>query len=464
MFFDPRLSSTGTVSCASCHVPGNYFTDPRGASIGVSGVTLPRKAPTILNRAFSTQQMWDGAGASLETQVQLPLFHAAEMGLSPGQLAALLTDIPSYSSALTTSLGGQIVTTQNAAGLFGTAMASFERSLTSANSRVDQYQSLLAQPGSASALSALLSLQETQGMALFFGKARCVACHSNSNYTDESFHRSILPPSPTDLGLQDVTSSANDVGKFKTPSLRNLGSRSRFFHNGSSTTTTLAQVVALYNSGPKYNATAPPDPELRPLSLSTAEQSALVAFLQALTSTDPLPTPPTTSLPALSSTTPRQQVVLPSGTVVTRSCDLNAIGLGDSTAVTNQVAYLYCLQLGRAPDPLALSTMPILLQLTPLPDVMDGFFIGSEFNSTWHVSAMSNSDFVTFLYRLLYGQEPSATQLSAYNGALTAGSPRQAVFDYLIRFPPFAARNAILSSLLQRGLPVGTSPVPLGIV
>ncbi|MBX9766808.1 MAG: hypothetical protein K2X47_06015, partial [Bdellovibrionales bacterium] len=268
LFNDVRFSSNRQVSCATCHDAGRDFTDGLPKGKGVSGRILDRNTPNVLNRAFSTRQMLDGRAASLESQAVLPLSHPDEMGFTLAQALSEVNADSSYKSQFRSAFGVDTVE----ADQFTRAIAGFQRAQMTGNSKVDQYE--------AGQLGAL-SLSQIRGRNLFHGKARCVACHSGSNYSDESFHNIGL--GDTDPGRERVTGRAQDRGSFKTPSLRNLVRTAPYFHNGHALT--LAAVVEHYVSGGNaliVNGQDVRDTEMRKLDLSTGEQEDLVSFLTAL--------------------------------------------------------------------------------------------------------------------------------------------------------------------------------------
>ena len=267
LFFDTRLSGNGEISCATCHDPALAFTDGQALGSAIDGSNLRRGTPTIFNRALSTMQFWDGRTPSLEQQSVQPIFNTVEMGLTRQALVEYLNSVPEYVDRYNAVFrrNPDITTT-------GYALAAFQRSQLAGNSPVDRYEA-----GEVDALSEA----EQRGRALFNGKARCVSCHSGSNYSDEQLHAIGFLQS-TDFGA-----FANQRGRerffraFKTPTLRNVEVTAPYFHSGE--VETLEEVVALYNAGAPAGALNV-DPELRPLGLSADEQADLVAFLRALTS------------------------------------------------------------------------------------------------------------------------------------------------------------------------------------
>jgi cytochrome c peroxidase len=267
LFFDPRLSANGEISCATCHDPELAFTDGRALGAAIDGSDLNRGTPTVFNRALSTMQFWDGRAPTLEQQSVMPIFNSVEMGLTRQELVEFLNSVPEYVDRF-----NAIFRRNPTVSTTGFALAAFQRSQLAAESPVDLFEA-----GDTEALTEA----EQRGRALFHGKARCVACHSGSNYSDEQLHA---------LGLLDDEDPGaffarrrrmRFLAAFKTPTLRNIDVTGPYFHNGA--VTTLEEVVALYNTGARADAPNV-DPELRPLGLSGEEQADLVAFLRALTS------------------------------------------------------------------------------------------------------------------------------------------------------------------------------------
>ncbi len=263
LFFDPRLSANGEVSCATCHDPEFGWSDGLPTGFGIEEQALTRNSPTILNIAFSREQFWDGRSATAEEQALLPIVSPVEMGSTPEQVLSFLASEPGYASRFE-SVYGEGPTQDNLAQ----AIASFERTVLSGNSPVDQFE--------AGQLDAL-GEAALRGRELFHGRARCVSCHSGSNYTDEGYHFTGLLPLTEDLGRFGATGRTKELFAFKTPTLRNIADTGPYFHDGS--VATLADVVELYSQGASLLGH---DREIRPLDLSAEEQADLVAFLEAL--------------------------------------------------------------------------------------------------------------------------------------------------------------------------------------
>ncbi|MGH1341761.1 MAG: cytochrome c peroxidase [Nannocystales bacterium] len=273
LFFDTRLSSNQEISCATCHDPELAFTDGRPVGAAVDGSDLTRSTPTVFNRALSTMQFWDGRSPSLEQQSVLPIFNSAEMGLTRQEFIEYLESVPEYVDRF-----NDVFRRPPSISAAGFALAAFQRTQLAGESPVDHYEA-----GDADALSE----SEIRGRALFNGKARCVACHSGSNFSDEQLH-AVEVFEHTDLGAFLVRRGRERfLRTFKTPTLRNIDVTAPYFHDGSAAT--LEEVVSLYNAGALPNAQNV-DPELHPLGLTADEQTDLVAFLRALTSPNAIQT------------------------------------------------------------------------------------------------------------------------------------------------------------------------------
>ena len=278
LFFDPRLSADGTVSCASCHDPARAFTDGRPVAVGIGGKAGTRNTPTILNRALragrETPLFFDGRAATLEAQVLVPLAHPLEMASPPDRAAAAIAAVPGYAPLFAAAFGDPAVDAVRIAR----AIAAFERTLVSGDSALDRFQI----GGAWDALSPAA----LEGRALFLGKAGCVECHGGYNLTDERFHNlgvGMDAPSP-DLGRFLVTGKEEDRGAFKTPTLRDVARTAPYMHDGS--LPTLAEVVDFYDRGGTPNRWL--DPDMAPLGLTVPERAALVAFLEALDGATPV--------------------------------------------------------------------------------------------------------------------------------------------------------------------------------
>jgi cytochrome c peroxidase len=302
LFFDPRLSVDGTVSCATCHKPELAFTDGKAVAEGVLGRRGVRNSISLLNVMFNTAQFWDGRVDTLEQQAIEPLTNPLEMGnASHDDVILRLRNIAEYRSEFQSVFGSEI-TTDNLA----LAISAYERTLVSGESPIDHFVA-----GDENAISE----SARRGFAIFRGRARCARCHSFSEqrpfFTDFAYHntgvaanhpafaklaRQAAAAVETDrtkavidqLGKQDggqelgriLTSyQLFDLGSYRTPSLRNVALTAPYFHDGSAKT--LAEVVKFYNAGGRTNINL--EEELHSLMLTDNEQRDLVSFLESLT-------------------------------------------------------------------------------------------------------------------------------------------------------------------------------------
>lgn len=240
LFFDVRLSADDTISCATCHSPDGAFTDNLPVSFGINGQKGIRSAPAILNRAFSTEQFWDGRAASLEAQAKAPIINPDEMGMpSHEALVRKLAAIKGYSDTFKKVFKRKINIDDIAK-----AIASFERTILSGGSAADMYNY-----GDENALSK----SQKRGLDLFKGKARCEQCHAGFNLTDEKYHNiGVGWGGPLiDLGRYTETKQSAHIGAFKTPTLRNIAETAPYMHDGSMET--LEEVVEFYDMGGEWN-------------------------------------------------------------------------------------------------------------------------------------------------------------------------------------------------------------------
>ncbi len=271
LYFDKRLSTDNTVSCASCHHPRFGCGDGQPVSTGVREQKGARSAPTTINRAFSKEQFWDGRAADLEEQAKGPIANPIEMGFTHDGVVARLKGIRGYRERFEKVFGTENLTIDRVAQ----AIAAYERTILSGNSPYDRFQA-----GDKSALSA----PAQRGLALFEGKASCVRCHTGFNFTDEGFHNlgvgwETKKKELRDTGRFQVTKEEKDKGAFKTPTLRNITETAPYMHDGSQKT--LEEVVEYYNKGGESNPFL--DPQMKPLGLTAEEKKDLIEFLRALT-------------------------------------------------------------------------------------------------------------------------------------------------------------------------------------
>jgi cytochrome c peroxidase len=273
LFFDKRLSSDGSIACASCHDPSKAFGDGAANSLGIGGQRGGRSAPTVINRAYSTLQFWDGRAPTLEEQAKGPIANPIEMtidkrtDLAHSNVVKRLKAVPGYAERFKTVFGTADVTIDQVAQ----AIATFERTVLSGNSPFDRYQA-----GDQKALTPA----QRRGLDVFYKKAACDSCHIGFNFTDGSFENigiGMDRPNP-DLGRYLVTHREQEKGAFKTPTLREIEHTGPYMHDGS--LRSLEEVVEHYDKGGIKNPQL--NQRIKPLHLTPQEKNDLVAFLKAL--------------------------------------------------------------------------------------------------------------------------------------------------------------------------------------
>jgi cytochrome c peroxidase len=270
LFEDKRLSSTGTIACASCHDPRLSFSDGEPKGKGVTGKRLERHTPSLWNSAFSPLLFWDGRASSLEEQVHFPVEHLDEMGSSLDAAAQRLAKDESYGLVFAAAFPQRPeISPHNIAG----ALAAYERTLVSPPTRFDDWVA-----GNAGALTDA----EIRGFRLFTGKGRCVACHVGFDFTDHNFYDIGLPGADKGRGKEIDLHAADHA--FKAPTLRELAWTAPYMHDGS--LATLEDVVRHYERGGAVRPTRSKDLPVN-LRLSDAERADLVAFLESLSSETP---------------------------------------------------------------------------------------------------------------------------------------------------------------------------------
>ena len=283
LFFDPRLSSSSQISCSSCHDPEIAWGDARRVSLGTDHLEGSRNTMSLLNIAERKSFFWDGRSISLKDQVLNPLSTHHEMNMETPVLAKKIGAIEGYRPLFLKAFGSDEVSLDKIL----TAIVAFESIIKSRQSRFDEFVR-----GKYDALSD----QEILGLDLFRGKARCINCHHGAFFTDEQFHNIGLTyygRKYEDLGRYKVTGLARDVGRFRTPSLRDVMKSGPWMHNG--LFDNMDGIINIYNSGmhqlddkskDKSDTLYPrTDPILRPLKLTPDEKQAVVAFLGAITAT-----------------------------------------------------------------------------------------------------------------------------------------------------------------------------------
>lgn len=277
LFFDPVLSKDGSISCASCHQPEKGFSDDLDRSIGITGEKVTRSAPTLWNVAFLDKFFWDARATTLEEQATGPLFDKKEMGNSPENLLDTLRKNPVYRS-----LFKQVYPNQENIELaqITRALAAFQSSLISLNSRYDRY---------AHGAHQVLTEREIAGLNVFRSfVARCAECHQPPLFTNNQIAVIGTPEPegmPRDIGAQKTFNAPKLRGGFKVPTLRNISKTSPYMHSGRFNT--LFESVEFYSKGRGH---AVPEGEHMQLhwhiwepDLTEEEMQLIVDFLGTLT-------------------------------------------------------------------------------------------------------------------------------------------------------------------------------------
>ncbi|MDX2037098.1 MAG: cytochrome c peroxidase [Isosphaeraceae bacterium] len=295
LYFDARVSKDSTVSCATCHNPLKGWTDQMPVSTGIFGQKGGRSAPTVLNTVYGRTMFWDGRAPSLEGQMQGPPQNPIEMGTQTHrEIVERLRAIPGYQQQFKEVFGTEVTLDGMAK-----AVAAFERTALSGNSRYDKYDR-----GQEEDTLKLLTESEKRGMVLFglrlrqddefdpgvtLKKANCTSCHAGQNFTDELFHNlgvgfNAATGRFADLGRFTISpigaKNAAEIGAFKTPTVRDVTRTAPYMHDGSEAT--LEAVVEYYDRGGNPNPFL--DKDMKPLGLTAQEKADLVAFMKALTS------------------------------------------------------------------------------------------------------------------------------------------------------------------------------------
>jgi cytochrome c peroxidase len=268
LFFDPRLSGSGFLSCASCHNPALGWSDGLPTGLGHDFKRLGRATPTILNSVYQPLLMWDGRKPNLEAQALGPIEAAGEMNMPLDLLEKRLQAIAGYKPLFERAYPGEGITRVTV----GKALASFERTVVSTESPFDRWRL-----GQANAISA----EAQRGFEIFNGKGNCAKCHQGFNFTDNGFHN---------IGVKSLTEVEDEgrfahrkikilKGAFKTPTLRDVALTSPYMRNG--IYQTLEEVVDHYDRGGDVKTNL--SPNMLPLGLTAEEKRDLVAFMNSLT-------------------------------------------------------------------------------------------------------------------------------------------------------------------------------------
>lgn len=272
LFFDPRLSSDGNMSCATCHNPLFGWSDGLPTGKGFKSEVLGRASPTVINTAYNAIQMWDGRKRDLIDQATGPLESAHEMAADLPKLVTFLNQSKGYKTAFGKAYPGEAIDLKTLAK----AIAAFESTVVSNNSSFDRWLK-----GDKKAMTT----QQVRGFRLFAdpAKGNCAICHSAPNFTDNGFHNLGLASygkENPDLGRYAIRKVAILKGAFKTPTLRDITLTAPYFHDGSANT--LLDVVKHYNKGGEVAQDR--SANIKPLNLTDSEMADIVAFMEALTS------------------------------------------------------------------------------------------------------------------------------------------------------------------------------------
>lgn len=268
LFFDVNLSKDRTISCASCHLPELAFSDSSALSVGSHSKLGFRNAPTLTNVAYLDKFFHDGGIPTLERQVMAPFNDSLEFNLPLKEALNRITSQEHYVAFFQKVFGSEPT-------LFGLtrAIAAYERTLISGNSRYDQefFQN-----------KKVYTDTEMRGYKLFVSDSlNCVKCHSGFNFTNQSFQNNGMKVSYADSGRARITMQTMDNGKFKVPTLRNIGLTAPYMHDGSYAT--LDDVIAQYAQGGSGHINQ--SSLIRGFYLSDDDKEALKAFLNSLTDT-----------------------------------------------------------------------------------------------------------------------------------------------------------------------------------
>lgn len=271
LFHEKILSKDSSISCASCHIPEYGFSDTIAFSMGIYGRPTTRNTPPVLNMKNRPYYFWDGRAGSLEQQSLMPISHPDEMGLPIKEAVARLNKNKGYRDLFLKTFG-----VLPNAGNLAAAFAAFEKTLETDSSRFDLSFDDSTQ----------MTEQEERGRKLFVSeKTKCFDCHRRQDFTTDEFANIGLydGKSLNDVGRYKVTGKKEDLGKFKTPGLRNVAVTAPYMHNGMFKT--LEEVVEYYNN-PGAFVLSPVNIDKRveiPLGLTRQEKADLVAFLKSLT-------------------------------------------------------------------------------------------------------------------------------------------------------------------------------------
>lgn len=268
LFFDTRLSSSGKISCATCHQPELNWTDGKEKSIGHEGAITKRNSPTIQNTWFYKRLFWDGRSTDLQDQAFAPINSETEMHSEMHDVMRKLSKVKGYKKMFKEAFGSEDIDPF----VMTEAIATFEKTITSAESRFDKFLR-----GDKKALTK----KEISGLHVFRTRGRCMNCHHGAMFTDNQFHNNgfhLNGDPQTDKGYYTVSHKEEDIGKFKTPSLRDVMNTGPWMHNGMMKD--MNEVLGNYSKG--ASGTGGADLLVHNLFLTSKEHADLLAFLKAI--------------------------------------------------------------------------------------------------------------------------------------------------------------------------------------
>jgi cytochrome c peroxidase len=283
LFYEKQLSADNSISCGSCHKQQRAFSDNKALSEGVDHLTSGRNAMSLSNLLWTRKFFWDGRAGSLEAQAVFPLTNPHEMGQPLAMAVKKLKEVPQYPPLFKLVFGDDAITGDRIVK----AIAQFERTLISCNSKYDQYLRNAYRP----------TAEELKGMALFMTDpdpekgirgANCAHCHGGVKNYMGLFHNNGLDSIPKDPGVERLTGLSSDLGRFKAPTLRNIALTAPYMHDGRFKT--LEEVVDHYSdhivqspSLSSFLTGESNEPNGKSLKLRPAEKKELIAFLNMLT-------------------------------------------------------------------------------------------------------------------------------------------------------------------------------------
>jgi cytochrome c peroxidase len=272
LFYDTKLSGNNTMSCGSCHAQENAFSDSNQFSVGISGKAGNRQSMAIFNLGWSDLFFWDGRAKTLEEQAHDPVVNPIELNTTWQAVMKKLQADKTYPTLFEQAFRTKQIDSQ----LVTKAIAQFERSIVSFNSRFDKYYYQQD--------STVFNASEKRGFNLFFLKGSCLHCHGDAILTDNTLRNNGLDNIFSDKGQGEVTKKTADDGKFKVTTLRNIALTAPYMHDGRFKT--LEQVVKHYNGGVIFgspNLDKDMDHFLGGLDFTEQDEKDLVAFLKTLT-------------------------------------------------------------------------------------------------------------------------------------------------------------------------------------